>query len=100
MMQGIEAALLLFVIEEEADMFIMPHHDGWVSRIDWDTDTIQQIIKVKSLRMMNDYNNTDASFDIQITKKKLNDIDKGDWATEVLNIKSVRDLMSLTDISN
>ena len=49
---------------------------------------------------MNDYNNTDASFDIQITKKKLNDIDKGDWATEVLNIKSVRDLMSLTDISN
>jgi len=99
MMQGIEAALLMFVIEEEGDMFVMPHHDGWVSMIDWDTDTIQQIIKVKSLKMMNEYNNTDASFDVKITKKKINDIDKGDWATQVLNIKSVRDLMSSTDIS-
>ena len=99
MMQGIEAALLMFVIEEEGEMFIMPHHDGWVSRIDWDTDTIQQIIKVKSLKMMNDYNNTDASFDIKITKKKINDIDKGDWATKVLNIKSVKELISFTDIS-
>ena len=99
MMQGIEAALLMFVIEEEGEMFIMPHHDGWVSMIDWDTDTIQQIIKVKSLKMMNDYNNTDASFDVKITKKKINDIDKGDWATQVLNIKSVSDLVSSTDIS-
>ena len=99
MMQGIEAALLMFVIEEEGDMFVMPHHDGWVSMIDWDTDTIQQIIKVKSLKMMNEYNNTDASFDVKITKKKINDIDKGDWATQVLNIKSVSDLVSSTDIS-
>jgi hypothetical protein len=93
MMQGIEAALLMFVIEEEGEMFIMPHHDGWVSMIDWDTDTIQRIIKVKSLKMMNDYNDTDASFDIKITKKKINDIDKGDWATNVLNIKSVKELI-------
>ena len=99
MMQGIEAALLMFVIEEEGEMFVMPHHDGWVSMIDWDTDTIQQIIKVKSLKMMNEYNNTDASFDVKITKKKINDIDKGDWATQVLNIKSVSDLVSSTDIS-
>ena len=50
-------------------------------------------------KRVNDYNNTDASFDVKITKKKINDIDKGDWATQVLNIKSVRDLVSSTDIS-
>jgi len=93
MMQGIEAALLMFVIEEEGEMFIMPHHDGWVSMIDWNTDTIQQIIKVKALKMMSDYNNIDASFDIKITKKKINDIDKGEWATKVLNLKSVKELI-------
>jgi hypothetical protein len=93
-MQGIEAALLMFVIEEEGEMFIMPHHDGWVSMIDWNTDTIQQIIKGKSAKMMSDYNNIDASFDIKITKKKINDIDKGEWATKVLNLKSVKDLIS------
>jgi len=96
MMQGIEAALLMFVMEEEGEMFIMPHHDGWVSRMDWNTDTIQQIIKVKSLKMMYDYNNIDASFDVKVTKKKINDIDKGDWATDVLKIKSVKDLISST----
>jgi len=100
MMQGIEAALLMFVIEEEGEMFIMPHHDGWVSMIDWDTDTIQRIIKVKSLKMMNDYNDKDASFDIKITKKKINDIDKGDWATKVLNIKSVKELISSSHTIN
>ena len=94
MMQGIEAGLLMFVIEEEADKFIMPHHDGWVSLIDWNTDRLQQIIKTKSMKMMDDYNNVDGSFDIKITKKKINDISKGEWAEEVLNIKSVKDLLS------
>tara|TARA_E500000331_G_C17268713_1_gene718195 strand:- start:844 stop:2571 length:1728 start_codon:yes stop_codon:yes gene_type:complete len=94
MMQGIEAALLMFVIEEEGNKFIMPHHDGWVSLIDWDTDTISQIIKMKSLRMMNAYNNIDGSFDIKITKKKINDIDKGQWAEDMLKIKRVDDLLN------
>ena len=94
MMQGIEASLLMFVIEEEADKFIMPHHDGWVSLIDWDTDKLQQIVKIKSMKMLNDYNNIDGSFDIKITKKKINDIEKGDWATEMLKVKSVKDLLS------
>ena len=94
MMQGIEASLLMFIIEEEEDKFIMPHHDGWVSLIDWDTDRLQQIISAKSNKMMYDYNNLDGCFDIKITKKKINDIDKGNWATELLKINSVKDLLS------
>jgi len=94
MMQGIEASLLMFIIEEEEDKFIMPHHDGWVSLIDWDTDRLQEIVKIKSMKMLNDYNNIDGSFDIKITKKKINDIDKGDWASEMLKVKSVKDLLS------
>ena len=93
MMQGIEASLLMFIIEEEADKFIMPHHDGWVSLIDWDTNRLQEIVRVKSMKMMNDYNNTDGCFNIKITKKKINDIEKGDWATDMLNIKRVGDLL-------
>ena len=46
------------------------------------------------MKMLNDYNNIDGSFDIKITKKKINDIDKGDWATEMLKVKSVKDLLS------
>ena len=46
------------------------------------------------MKMLNDYNNIDGSFDIKKKKKKINDIDKGDWASEMLKVKSVKDLLS------
>ena len=44
MLLGIEASILVFVMEEEQKDFIMPHHDGWVSLIDWKTNTLESII--------------------------------------------------------
>ena len=72
--QGIESGLLLFVIEEEQRSFILPHHDGWVSRINWDTDRLEDIIYRKSINMMNSYDGIDGGFRIKIKKKELKDL--------------------------
>jgi hypothetical protein len=43
--------------------------------------------------MMMDYKNIAKGFDIKITKKKLNDINKGEWANKILQTKSVEKLI-------
>jgi len=72
--QGIESGLLLFVIEEEQKSFILPHHDGWVSRINWDTNRLEDIIYRKSIKMMNSYDGIDGGFRIKIKKRALEDL--------------------------
>jgi hypothetical protein len=93
MIQGVEAAILVFVMEEEQKEFIMPHHDGWVSLIDWETTTLERIVMAKTSRMMMDYKGIAKGFNIKITKKKINDISKGKWADEILLAKSVKELV-------
>ena len=44
-LQGIEARILWGIMNEERDSFVMPHHDGWVSFNNWDTDILEKIIK-------------------------------------------------------
>ena len=44
MLMGIEASILVFIMEEEQKSFIMPQHDGWVSLVDWNTKTLEKII--------------------------------------------------------
>ena len=92
-LQGIEASVILFVLEEEMKKFIMPHHDGWVSSIDWNTDTLENIILAKSKNMMMQYDNITEGFSLKITKKRLNDIEKGDWAERILKVKRIGDLV-------
>ena len=57
----------------------MPHHDGWVSRINWDTDRLQQLIGLDTRKMLLDYNDVRGAFDIKIKKVELTDIVDGDW---------------------
>ena len=93
MLLGVEASILVFVMEEEMKDFIMPHHDGWVSINNWDTKTLEQIIKAKTARMMYDYCNIAIGFDIKITKKRIGDIAKGKWSEEVLRAKTIKELI-------
>ena len=51
MLMGIEASILVFIMEEEQKSFIMPQHDGWVSLVDWNTKTLEKIIKAKTIRL-------------------------------------------------
>jgi len=79
-LQGIEARILFGIIcEEGKDAFIMPHHDGWVSRQNWDTDRLQQLIGLDTRKMLLDYNGVRGAFDIKIKKVELTDILDGDW---------------------
>ena len=79
-LQGIEARILLGIIREEGkDGFIMPHHDGWVSKVDWDTDRLQELIGKDTRKMLLDYNGDRGAFDIPIKKVELTDIVDGDW---------------------
>ena len=66
----------------------MPHHDGWVSKKNWDTDTIEKIIKAQTTRVMNDYSPILYGFDLKIKKIKLNNPILGDW-TETLVKKGI-----------
>ena len=92
MLMGIEASLLVFVMEEEQKDFVMPQHDGWVSLVDWKTKTLERIIKAKSTKMMMEYANIGKGIDVSIKKKKMNDIEKGDWAEKILRAKTIKDL--------
>ena len=79
-LQGIEARILLGIIREEGqDGFIMPHHDGWVSKVNWDTNRLQELIGKDTRKMLLDYNGVRGSFDIPIKKVELTDIVDGDW---------------------
>ena len=93
MLLGIEASILVFVMEEEQKDFIMPHHDGWVSLIDWKTNTLEGIIRAKTTNMMMDYKGLASGFDIKITKRKINDIEKGSWAEKIIRAKTIKELV-------
>ena len=83
-LQGIEAKVLLSVMNEERESFIMPHHDGWVSRMNWDTDKLEQLISQETRKMLLDYNNLKGAFDIKISKFELSDVIVGDWYDKIL----------------
>jgi len=89
---GIEASILVFIMEEEQKSFIMPQHDGWVSLVDWNTKTLEKIIKAKSTKMMMEYAGIGKSINVSIKKKKMNDIEKGEWAEKILRTKTIKDL--------
>ena len=92
MLMGIEASILVFIMEEEQKSFIMPQHDGWVSLVDWNTKTLEKIIKAKSTKMMMEYAGIGKSINVSIKKKKMNDIEKGEWAEKILRTKTIKDL--------
>ena len=71
----------------------MPHHDGWVSINNWNTKTLEKIVKAKTARMMFDYCGIATGFDIKITKKRIGDIAKGKWTKEVLRAKTIKELI-------
>ena len=75
---------------EEHYSFVMPHHDGWVSKFNWDTKKLNQLIQMDTRKMLYDYNGIKGSFDIQIKKVEMTDILVGDW-TEKLVSKGVVD---------
>lgn len=93
--QGIESAALRIILEEEGEYFVMPHHDGWVSMKDSNTDMLEAIIRGKTAEMMMNYDGTDGHFDFHITKKKLNDITKGDWIKEIINRKTIKEMIGV-----
>ena len=93
MLLGVEASILVFVMEEELKDFVMPHHDGWVSINNWNTKTLEKIVKAKTARMMFDYCGIATGFDIKITKKRIGDIAKGKWTKEVLRAKTIKELI-------
>lgn len=87
--QGIEAVLLWYIMEEEQQSFIMPHHDGWVSTLNWDTKRLERILRTKSMKLLNDYNGLDGGFSLRITKVGLNEVMMGDWKELLVKDKRV-----------
>ena len=83
-LQGIEAVIVWYIINEDQQSFVMPHHDGWVSRKNWDTDIIEQIIKAQTSRTMNEYSGLQLGFDLKIKKIKLNNVVMGDWVDKLV----------------
>jgi hypothetical protein len=93
--QGIESAALRVILEEEGKYFVMPHHDGWVSMKDNNTDILEALVRGKTAEMMRNYDGTDGYFSFTITKKKLNDITKGDWADKITSRKTIKEMMGV-----
>ena len=87
-LQGIEAVLLWYIMEEETDgdnsSFVMAHHDGWVSRKNWDIKRLESILRIQSTRLLNDYNGLDGGFVIKLKKVQLNEVMSGGWKVKIL----------------
>ena len=83
-LQGIEARILWGIMNEERDSFVMPHHDGWVSKWEWDTKRLEQLISTDSKKMLLDYNNLQDGFDIKIKKVEMTNVISGDWTEKIL----------------
>ena len=83
-LQGIEARILWGIMNEERDSFVMPHHDGWVSKWEWDTKRLEQLISTDSKKMLLDYNNLQGGFDIKIKKVEMTNVISGDWTEKIL----------------
>ncbi len=66
----------------------MAHHDGWVSKLNHNTNRFEKTIRVITDRIMNNYNGIDGGFSIGITKIKLNNPIETSWVDEVKNISS------------
>ena len=71
-------------MNEERDSFVMPHHDGWVSKWEWDTKRIEQLISTDSRKMLFDYNKIKGAFDIKIKKVEMTNVIMGDWTQKIL----------------
>ena len=85
-LQGIEARILLGIINEEGrTYFVMPHHDGWVSKLDWNIKRLEQLIAQDTRKMLLDYNGIQGAFDIRIKKVQLHDVVEGDWVETILS---------------
>ena len=84
-LQGIESSILFGIIREEGYSFVMPHHDGWVSKMNWDTDRLSKLISLDTRKLLLDYNGIRGSFDIKIKKVELTDIIVGDWTEKILS---------------
>ena len=70
-LQGCESMLLGIVIDKEEKMFVMPHHDGWISKEDIDKKYYKDMLYEKSSAMLNDYDNLDSGFKVEIKSRKL-----------------------------
>ena len=82
-LQGIEARILVDIILEEGNSFVLALHDGWVSRINWSVKEIENKISQHTRKMLLDYSGIKEAFEIKITKNELTDVIDGDW-TETL----------------
>ena len=55
-LQGIEAKILLEIMVEEGNGFVLALHDGWVSRINWDVKELEQKISQWTRKHLLEYN--------------------------------------------
>ena len=83
-LQGIEAKILLEIISVEGNSFVLALHDGWVSKIDWETKDLEEIISKSTRLVLLEYNNIRASFNIKIKKDELSEVVDGDWTEKLL----------------
>lgn len=83
-LQGIEAKILLEIISVEGNSFVLALHDGWVSKIDWETKDLEEIISKSTRLVLLEYNNIRASFNIKIKKDELSEVVDGGWTEKLL----------------
>ena len=87
-LQGIEAKILLEIMVEEGNGFVLALHDGWVSRINWDVKELEQKISQWTRKHLLEYNGIKDAFVIKISKDELTEVVEGDWI-ETLSKKGI-----------
>ncbi|MAG78540.1 hypothetical protein CL616_04205 [archaeon] len=73
-LQGCESMLLSFVIDKDGEDFIMPHHDGWISRVKIDKTEYEDMLHKESMKMLCDYDGIDDGFRVKIVSRKLDNL--------------------------
>ena len=56
-----------------------------VSRLDWNTAQLEQLIALDTRKMLLDYNGMKGAFHIKIKKMELTDVVEGDWVETILS---------------
>ena len=83
-MQGIEAKILIDIILEEGQSFVLAIHDGWVSKINWDIADLERRITAHTKKHMLKYLGIKDGFEIKISKVELTDVVDGDWVDTLI----------------
>ncbi len=73
-LQGCESMLLSFIMTKEREDFIMPHHDGWISRVKIEKSAYEDMLYRKSRELMYEYDGMDEGFRVNIVSRKLDNL--------------------------